>query len=68
MPYQDKIAHIAVGFTISALIGGPIGLAVATIAGAGKEIWDKYSGRGTPDLWDFVATVAGGALAFWWLA
>ena len=38
------------------------GLSAAIIAGASKELLDKL-GSGTPDVWDFVATVMGGLVA-----
>jgi branched-subunit amino acid ABC-type transport system permease component len=43
----------------------------AASIGAAKEIRDKVSGLGTPDVMDFVATVIGGcivAIAFWFPA
>lgn len=60
---NDKLAHFLVGAGISAIVGvilGPLfGLAAAVVAGAAKELWDR-AGHGTPDIWDFVATAAGG--------
>lgn len=36
------------------------------VAAVGKELWDAQ-GRGTPDKWDAIATIAGGALMIGWL-
>jgi len=39
----------------------PVGLATAAVVGALKEIiWDWLLKKGTPEMMDFVATVAGG--------
>jgi len=58
----DKQAHFWAGAAIAAsvtLYAGPLfGLAACVLAGAAKEVYDA-TGRGTPDVWDFVATVAG---------
>lgn len=32
------------------------------IIGGAKEIYDWYSGKGTPDVWDFIWTIFGGAV------
>ena len=69
---KDKQAHLAAGCIIGScfgwnwLLGGICLLLIA----AGKElIYDLALHRGTPDVWDFVATVAGGILPiiFWQL-
>ncbi len=66
MPY-DKTLHFAAGAAISLAAGvliGPIwGLAAAIAAGIYKEIYD-YVDYGRPDVWDAVATAAGGLLAY----
>jgi uncharacterized membrane protein YjjB (DUF3815 family) len=64
---QDKLKHLLAGIGISLVFGvqfSPlIGLIVAAIVGALKEIiWDWLLKKGTPELLDFVATVLGGAL------
>ena len=64
---QDKLKHLLAGIGISLVFGvqfSPlIGLITAAIIGALKEIiWDWLLKKGTPELLDFVATVAGGAL------
>lgn len=35
-------------------------LLAAILAGAGKELHDRWSGKGTPELADFLVTVGGG--------
>lgn len=61
----DKIGHFVVGAAIGgaalALTGSPsLAFAAAVAAGVVKEARDG-TGRGTVDLWDFVATALGGA-------
>lgn len=62
---SDKLSHLLAGIALAALptaYGLPywIGFGLATLAGAAKEFWDMR-GNGTPDKWDFVVTVLGGA-------
>ena len=64
---QDKLKHLLAGIGISLVFGVQflplIGLITAAIVGALKEIiWDWLLKKGTPELLDFVATVAGGVL------
>lgn len=58
----DKQAHFWAGAAIAStvtLYSTPLtGLGVAAIAALGKELFD-LSGRGTPDIKDFLCTVAG---------
>jgi len=66
---QDKLKHLLAGIGISLVFGvqfSPlIGLLIATIVGALKEIiWDWLLKRGTPEFLDFLATVLGGAIAY----
>lgn len=65
---QDKANHFIYGLVIFLLVGlsfGAIpGLAAAALIGMVKEIYDKVSGKGTPDVYDFVATVVGGVAGF----
>ena len=62
---QDKKKHFVAGFAITAIVslffGYIIGVIVAVIAAAGKELYDKVTG--TPEVLDFVATIAGAAAA-----
>ena len=66
---QDKKKHFVAGFAITAIVslffGYIIGVIVAVIAAAaaGKELYDKVTGTGTPEVLDFVATIAGAAAA-----
>lgn len=67
MPPLDKQSHFwagaAIGSTMVAYGFDPlISFVVASAIGALKEVWDKVSGTGTPDKWDFVATVVGAAI------
>ena len=64
---KDKKLHLLAGLTLSILAGLSfcplIGLATAAVVGALKEIiWDWLLKKGTPELLDFVATVAGGLI------
>ena len=65
---KDKVLHLIAGFAISLLFGtiNPfLGLAVAIIAGAAKEIvWDLYLGKGNCEAMDFVWTLIGGLMGF----
>ena len=64
---QDKKKHFVAGFAITAIVslffGYIIGVIVAVIAAAGKELYDKVTGNGTTELLDFVATVLGAVAA-----
>jgi hypothetical protein len=64
---QDKVLHFVVGFAGSLVIGlllTPLwGFLLACTTGVGKEVYDKLSQRGTPELMDALATIAGGVLA-----
>ena len=64
---KDKQKHFLAGLALSILAGllfcPIVGLATAAVVGALKEIiWDWLLKKGTPELLDFVATVAGGVL------
>ncbi len=61
----DKIYHLVAGFIISLIFGliNPVlGLALAIIAGVGKEIYDKKIKKSVIDPLDVIATVVGGVL------
>ena len=64
---QDKKKHFAAGFAIAAaaslFAGYIVGLLIAILAAAGKEIYDKVTGKGTAELLDFAATAAGATAA-----
>ena len=67
---HDKALHAVYG-SAAALVGALIGLmlaaplwaaalALVTLSGFGKEIYDRATGRGNPELADAVVTVLGG--------
>lgn len=65
----DKITHTLAGAAIAAAMlpwGVIPALLAVIVAAVGKELWDAQ-GRGTPDKWDAIATIAGGALMIGWL-
>lgn len=60
---MDKILHFAVGLALGLtglVIDPALSVGLAIVAGAGKELRDHLTQRGTPDLADFAATAAGG--------
>lgn len=67
---QDKANHFVYGSVISAIgcLGSPvIGLVLVVIFGMGKEVYDTWKsqtnpGSATPDTWDAVITIVGGAV------
>lgn len=69
MMQLDKITHALAGAVIAAALL-PLGVTPAllaiVIAAVGKELWDAQ-GHGTPDVYDAMATVAGGVLMASWL-
>ena len=62
---DDKLRHYLVG-SLAAAAGGLHSVAVGALLCAalavGKEVYDRASKRGTPDLLDAVWTLAGGAV------
>jgi hypothetical protein len=63
LPY-DKALHFIVGVLIYAVahfISPVVGIIAVIVAAVGKEVYD-YANRDkhTPDVWDAVATLAGG--------
>lgn len=66
---KDKKLHLLAGLALSLLMGLLLspkwGLATAVVVGAAKEIiWDWWLKRGTPEWWDFWATVGGGVIGW----
>ncbi len=66
----DKTAHFAVGAVLFAVllpfIGSVYALAGVTVIGSAKELYDALNkDNHTPDLWDALATIAGGVLGFY---
>ena len=59
----DKKAHFLAGAAIASTValyaGLEVGLIACLVIGVGKEVYDKASGKGTPDIWDAVATMLG---------
>lgn len=59
---SDKWLHLAAGFIIAffvGLFGVFYGLFAGIAAAAGKEFYDKFSKKGTPEVWDFIFSVVG---------
>lgn len=66
----DKVLHFAGGTILFALVlpfTGPVYAVVAvTIVGFLKEVYDSLNKQShTPDVWDAIATAAGGLLGFY---
>jgi hypothetical protein len=66
---KDKQLHLLAGLALAIIAGllfcPLVGLVTAAVVGALKEIiWDWLLKKGTPELLDFVATVAGGAIGY----
>lgn len=63
---NDKLTHLAAGVVVGVLamilFGNGAAIIAAILAGAAKEVYDHCTGRGTPELGDFVATGMGGML------
>ena len=62
----DKLLHFLAGFFIAGLIGvfNPLwGLLAGLIAGAVKEAYDRFTGKGTPEFLDFAFTAFGAVVA-----
>jgi TRAP-type C4-dicarboxylate transport system permease large subunit len=63
---HDKALHVIVGVLFYAafhFFGPVVGMAAATAAAVGKEIYDYFHKEThTPDVWDAVATIGGGVL------
>lgn len=64
LPY-DKALHVIAGvlvFAIAQLAIGPWAMIPVVIAAVGKEVYDKVSGKGTPEWQDAAFTIGGGLL------
>jgi hypothetical protein len=63
---QDKANHLIYGLVIFILVhfffGVSAGLLAGTVAAVAKEVYDKVSGKGNPELLDALATIAGAVL------
>ncbi len=66
--YMSKMTHFFGGFTLTTIVGhfyGPIiGLATGIFAAILKEIIDKHSGKGSPEVLAAVITSLGALLAY----
>ena len=64
----DKANHFVYGVGIfvvgAALLNAPVALALVVLIAVAKEIYDGVTSTGTRDVWDAVATAAGGAAGF----
>lgn len=64
----DKVAHFSVGVIVYAMLHfiSPVAGMVGVVAVAfGKEAYDyRHRDKHTPDIWDAVATIAGGLVGF----
>ena len=62
---RDKLLHYAVGtllYATSYAVVGYLAIVAVVMAAVGKELYDKVSGKGTPEWLDAVATVLGGTV------
>lgn len=59
----DKKKHLVAGFFVCAIVsmffGYIVGIIAALVAGAGKEAYDYFTKKGTPELADFLYTAVG---------
>jgi hypothetical protein len=66
MKHIDKVYHFTAGLIIYILsnivLNNWLSMIPVIVIGAGKEAYDYYSKKGTPDWWDFIWTMAGGLL------
>lgn len=67
---QDKLKHVIAGFATFWLFhfaGVYYAASAVVLVAFAKEFTDWYTGKGDPDLFDALATIAGGILAMGWL-
>lgn len=58
-------AGMAIAFAVALFTLSPLaGLITAIVGGVLKEVYDKYTKRGTPDHLDAIATSLGGVVVF----
>ena len=64
MKHKDKYYHFFAGIIIyilsSLFFNSFVSMSFVIVAGAAKEAYDYYSGKGNPEWLDFIATVVGG--------
>lgn len=61
---QDKVKHIAssalIVLVLAPFTGIAVGIAISVVLGGIKEIvWDKWMGKGCPDMEDMLADITG---------
>jgi hypothetical protein len=65
---HDKALHVIAGvlaYAVFHFVSPVVGMAAVVVAAVGKEVYDWFHrDRHTPDLWDAVATMAGGVAGF----
>jgi len=65
---RDKLYHAIAGiviYIVGALLFEPyIGVLLAFVAGAGKEIYDEFYRKTGGDPWDYFATITPAIIAF----
>lgn len=67
---RDKIGHFIAGVLIAIIVtlftgNAQWGFVASIVAGIGKEaVWDGLMGRGTVEVLDAVATIAGGVVVY----
>lgn len=65
---QDKANHVLYGLAgflgVGLVFGAVAGVIFAALIGAAKEVYDRVTKKGTPDVLDFVATAAGGVVGY----
>ena len=62
----DKVVHFLGGYLLATILPAPplVGLIIAITVGILKEIRDWRSKKGTPEVLDAIATIAGGLLGY----
>ncbi len=68
-PPPDKLQHLGAGFFVytAAYVGsgrGELSLGVSVGVGLGKEVWDRTTKKGRPEVSDFLWTVVGGLVGY----
>lgn len=62
---QDKLIHYVIGTLLYAatyLLVGYLAIVVVIVVAVGKELYDKVSGKGTPEYLDALITITGGVV------
>lgn len=69
-PPEDKIQHIGTGFiafavSYNATKDKKVSVGISASVGVLKEVWDKVSKKGNPEISDIVYTAFGGIIGYW---